>query len=35
MNNEIDLINNKEQQTSAKFYIAELTIQRDKPDLIT
>ena len=31
---EINIIN-KEKQNSAKFYIAELTIQRDQPELIT
>ena len=31
---EINIIN-KEKQNSAKFYIAELTIQRDQHELIT
>ena len=31
----INIINNKEKQNSAKFYIAELTIKRDQPELIT
>ena len=32
---QINIINNKEKQNSAKFYIAKLTIQRDQPELIT
>ena len=31
----INMINNKEKQNSAKFYITELTTQRDQPELIT
>ena len=31
---QINIKNNKEKQNSAKFYNAELTIQRDQPELI-
>ena len=31
---QINIVNNKEKQNSAKFYIAELTNQRDQPELL-
>ena len=31
----VNIVSNKEKQNPAKFYIAELTIQTDQPELIT